>query len=86
MPVASNNIMIIKVYSTPSCPYCVTLKNYLKDHGVEFEDIDVSKNEKELEEMIKLSNQMGVPVVKVDQQIVVGFDKEKINKLLSLND
>ncbi len=86
MPVVSNNIMIVKVYSTPSCPYCVTLKNYLKDHGVNFEDIDVSRNEKELEEMIKLSNQMGVPVVKVDQQIVVGFDKEKINKLLSLND
>jgi len=78
--------MIVKVYSTPSCPYCVTLKNYLKDHGISFEDIDVSKNEKELEEMIKLSNQMGVPVVKVDQQIVIGFDKEKINKLLSLND
>lgn len=79
------NNMTVKIYSTPSCPYCVTLKNYLKDHGVNFEDIDVSKNEEALEEMIKSSDQMGVPVVDVDGQIVVGFDKEKINKLLSLN-
>jgi len=78
--------MIVKVYSTPTCPYCVTLKNYLKNHGINFEDIDVSKDSQALEEMIKNSNQMGVPVVNIDGHFVVGFDKEKISQLLSIKD
>ena len=76
----------IKIFSTQSCPYCVTLKQFLKEKGFEFQDIDVSKNEKELEEMIKKSGQMGVPVVDIDGQIVVGFDKEKIVKLLNIKE
>lgn len=75
---------MIKVYSTPSCPYCVTLKEFLKEHNIEFEDIDVSQDEKARDEMVKKSGQMGVPVVDIDGQIVVGFDKEKISKLLNL--
>jgi glutaredoxin-like YruB-family protein len=78
--------MIVKVYSTPTCPYCVTLKNYLKGHGIVFEDIDVSKDSQALEEMIKNSNQMGVPVVNIDGHFVVGFDKEKINQLLKIKE
>ena len=75
----------IRIFSTPSCPYCVTLKEYLKHHGIEFEDIDVSKDEKAAEEMIQKSGQMGVPVVEIGDQIVVGFDKEKISKLLKID-
>jgi glutaredoxin-like YruB-family protein len=74
----------IRIFSTPSCPYCVTLKEFLKHHEIEFEDIDVSKDEKAAEEMIQKSGQMGVPVVDVDGQIVVGFDKPKIVKLLNI--
>lgn len=73
-----------KVYSTPTCVYCKTLKLYLKDHGVVFEDIDISKSEKDLQKMIKDSGQMGVPVVDIDGEIITGFDKEKIDKLLKL--
>jgi glutaredoxin-like YruB-family protein len=83
---AETKNMIVKVYSTPTCPYCVTLKNYLKNHGINFEDIDVSKDSQALEEMIKNSNQMGVPVVNIDGHFVVGFDKEKINQLLNIKE
>ncbi|MCD6177784.1 glutaredoxin family protein [bacterium] len=77
---------MIKVYSTPSCPYCVTLKVFLKQHNIEFEDIDVSQDKKAREEMVKKSGQMGVPVVDIDGEIVVGFDREKICKLLNIKE
>lgn len=76
---------MIKVYSTKMCPYCVTLKQFLKQHNIKFEDIDVSEDLKIQEEMIKKSGQMGVPVVDIDGEIIVGFDKEKISKLLKIN-
>lgn len=75
---------MIKVFSTPSCPYCLTLKNFLKEKGFEFEDIDVSRDESALNEMLRKSEQMGVPVMEIDGEIVVGFDKEKICKLLNI--
>ena len=76
--------MSTKIYSTPTCVYCKTLKGYLKKNGLEFEDIDVSKDEKQLQTMIKASGQMGVPVVDIDGQVIVGFDKEKIDQLLNI--
>ncbi|MDD2696915.1 MAG: glutaredoxin family protein [Candidatus Pacebacteria bacterium] len=76
--------MTIKIYSTPSCPYCFTLKEFLKEKNISFEEIDVSKDQAAAEEMIKKSGQMGVPVVEVDGEIIVGFDKEKISKVLKI--
>jgi glutaredoxin-like YruB-family protein len=76
---------MVKVYSTPTCVYCKTLKEYLKKNNVSFEDIDISKSEKELETMIKVSGQMGVPVVDIDGEIITGFDKLKIDNLLKIN-
>ena len=75
---------MVKIYSTPTCVYCKTLKLYLKKNEIGFEDIDVSKDEKQLQSMIKSSGQMGVPVVDIDGNIVVGFDKEKIDQLLKI--
>ena len=75
---------MIKVYSTPTCPYCITLKQFLKEHNIEFEDIDVSQNQNALEEMVKKSGQLGVPVIDINGEIVVGFDKERIVRLLGL--
>ena len=74
----------VKVFSTPTCAYCITLKEYLKKNNISFDDIDVSKDEKELEEIVKKTNQMGVPVVKIDGEFVVGFDKKKIDELLKI--
>jgi glutaredoxin 3 len=76
---------MIKVYSTPTCPYCVTLKNFLKENNFQFEDIDVSQNEVAAKEMIEKSGQMGVPVVDIDGEMIVGFDQERIKKLLKIN-
>ncbi|MBI2625175.1 MAG: glutathione S-transferase N-terminal domain-containing protein [Candidatus Nealsonbacteria bacterium] len=74
----------IKIYSTPTCVYCISLKEFLREHNIEFEDIDVSKDQKALNEMVEKSGQMGVPVIDIDGKIIVGFDKEKISKILSI--
>jgi len=75
---------MIKVYSTPTCPYCVTLKEWLKSKDIKFEDIDVAEDEKSREDMIEKSGQMGVPVVDINGEIVVGFDRDKISEILKM--
>jgi len=77
---------MIKVYSTPTCTYCVTLKRFLDDKGIKYEAVDVSQNEKDLQEMVDKSGQMGVPVIDIDGQIVVGFNRNKIVELLNIKD
>jgi len=77
---------IIKVYSTPYCPYCTTLKNYLKGHNIEFEDINVAEDEKAMEYMIEKTGQKEIPVVEIDEEIILGFDRVKIDKLLKIHD
>ena len=74
----------VKIYTTPTCPFCYLAKEYLKSRGVDFEEIDVSENEAAAKEMIEKSGQMGVPVIEIDGKIVIGFDKEKIDQLLNL--
>ena len=74
----------VMIYSTPACPFCQRTKQFLRDNNVEFEDIDVSADQERIREMIQKSGQMGVPVVDIDGDIIVGFDKEKIAKALSL--
>lgn len=74
----------IIVYSTPSCPWCVRTKQFLKENNIKFSDLDVSSNQQAAEEMIKKSGQMGVPVLDIEGQIIIGFDKEKIKTLLEL--
>jgi len=80
------NNMKVKVFTTLLCPFCYTLKEFLKEHNIEFEEIDVSKDEKAKEEMIKKSGALEAPVIEIDGQIVVGFDKEKISKLLNIRE
>jgi len=74
----------VKIYTAPGCPFCVLAKEYLKGNGISFEEIDVSKNEEAAKEIIEKSEQMGVPVIEIDGKIVIGFDKEKIDKILKL--
>jgi glutaredoxin-like YruB-family protein len=74
----------VKVYSTPTCPWCIQTKQFLKDNNIDFENIDVSSDEKAAEEMVKASGQMGVPVLDIDGEIIVGFDQEKIRQTLGI--
>lgn len=74
----------VRLFTTPACPYCYTLKEFLRENKIAFEEIDVSRDEKAAKEMIEKSGQMGVPVLEIDGEIVVGFDKEKISKLLKI--
>ncbi|MDI6592083.1 MAG: glutaredoxin domain-containing protein [Patescibacteria group bacterium] len=76
----------VRVFTAPSCPYCFALEEFLKEHNIEFEEIDVSKDEKAVKELIEKSGQMGVPVIEIDGEIVVGFDKEKISNLLNIKE
>ena len=76
----------VRVFSTATCPYCVTLKTYLEEKGIEYEHIDVSVDKEGAQEMIKKSGQMGVPVSDINGEIVIGFDKGKINELLEIKE
>jgi len=75
----------IIVYSTPSCPWCKKLKRYLKQKNIQFQDIDVSKNQNAAKRMVNGSGQKGVPQTEINGQFIVGFDKRKIDKLLNIN-
>ncbi|NQU19107.1 glutathione S-transferase N-terminal domain-containing protein [bacterium] len=75
----------VKVYSTPTCPYCIKVKEYLKQKNIDFQNIDVSSDKSSLEEMVKLTGQMGVPVVTIDGNVIVGFDKTKIDSQLNIS-
>jgi glutaredoxin 3 len=74
----------VKIYSTPTCPYCKMAKQFLNENKVQFTDIDVASNQTAAQEMISKSGQMGVPVLDIDGQIVVGLDKSRIKQLLGL--
>ena len=74
----------ITVYSTSSCPWCVKVKEFLKENKIEFEEKNVGEDEVTRSEMIEKSGQMGVPVLDIDGTIIVGFDQDAIKKALKL--
>lgn len=78
--------MSIKIYSTPACPYCLQAKNYFESKNIDYEEIDVSRDQKAAKEMMEISGQMGMPVIIINDQVVVGFDEQKINALLITNE
>ncbi len=75
--------MNVKVYSTPTCGYCRQAKNFLKERGVPFTEYDVSRDQAAAREMVQLTGQMGVPVIDVDGQAVIGFDRPRLESLLA---
>lgn len=74
----------VTVYSTPTCTYCNQIKRYFDEKSIKYRDIDVSKDQKAAEQMVKRSGQQGVPQTDINGQIVIGFDRIKINKLLGI--
>ncbi len=74
--------MSVTVYSTPTCPYCHMVKDYLKESKVEFVDVNVAEDQAQAQAMVEKSGQMGVPVIDINGTIIVGFDKPKIEAAL----
>lgn len=74
----------VKIYSTPTCPYCIRAKKFLEHHNIPYEDIDVSIDHEKAQEMIEKSGQMGVPVLEIEGKIIVGFDEPRIRAFLGI--
>lgn len=74
----------VKIYTTSTCPYCTMAKDFLKKNNIEFEAVDVGLDQEGRQEMMERSGQMGVPVLDIDGNIIVGFDKKAITEALGL--
>jgi glutaredoxin 3 len=72
------------IYSTPTCTYCELAKQFFTEKGVQYEDFNVAADSTKLQEMLEISGQMGVPVIKIDDSVVVGFDQGTISGILGL--
>jgi len=73
----------IKIYSTPYCGYCKMAKDFFDKNGFAFEEVDVSVDEAAAKDMVARTNQMGVPVIEIGDEIVVGFNKGQIEEILA---
>jgi len=73
----------VVIYSTPTCPYCKRAKDYLTQKGIAYTDYNVGEDREKAKEMIQKSKQMGVPVIVVDGEVLVGFNQAKLDSLLS---
>jgi len=76
--------MKVKIYTSPTCPYCKLAKDHLKDKGVEFENLDVSENKNNADQCAEVSGQLGVPVLDINGSIIVGWNKSAIDEALGL--
>jgi glutaredoxin-like YruB-family protein len=75
----------VTVYTTPTCTWCNTIKRHLQENRIQFREVDVASNQKAAEEMVRKSGQQGVPQTDINGEIIVGFDKPRINRLLGIN-
>ncbi len=74
----------VKVYSTPTCPWCIRAKQFLQENNVDFTNIDVFSDQQAVDELMQKTGQMGVPVLDIDGELIVGFNKDKIKQSLGI--
>ncbi|TSC96812.1 MAG: hypothetical protein Athens101426_52 [Parcubacteria group bacterium Athens1014_26] len=74
----------VKIYSTPFCVYCKMTKDFLKKNNISYEEFNVSEDEKAREEMTTKSHQLGVPVIEINGEIFVGFNRPELERALGL--
>lgn len=74
----------VTIYSTPTCSYCKAAKDFFKKHDITYTEYDVVSDVTKRQEMIEKSGQMGVPVITIDDQMVIGFDQHKLSELLGV--
>ncbi|MFT5036885.1 MAG: glutaredoxin 3 [Candidatus Azotimanducaceae bacterium] len=73
----------VTIYSTPVCHFCQAAKEYFKENNVEYTELDVASDQEKRQEMIEMTGQMGVPVIRIGDDVVVGFDESKVKELLA---
>jgi glutaredoxin 3 len=78
--------MDVKIYTTPTCGYCHQVKNFLDGLGVKYTEYDVSRDREKAEEMVTLTGQMGVPVTIIDGEVIIGFDRTRLQAILTGGD
>lgn len=74
----------VTIYSTPVCHFCVAAKDFFKENNIEYTENDVAADAEKRQEMIELTGQMGVPVIKIGDDVIIGFDEPKVKELLKL--
>jgi glutaredoxin-like YruB-family protein len=74
----------VTIYSTPACHFCHAAKAFFDEHKIAYEDFNVADDEAKRTEMIEMTGQMGVPVIKIADDVIVGFDEAKIKELLAI--
>ncbi len=74
----------VSIYTTPSCHFCHMAKEYFKENGIAYTEVDVAADPAKRKEMIDMTRQMGVPVIRIDDSLIVGFNKPKVAELLGL--
>ena len=75
----------VTIYTTPTCSWCQAVKDYLQSHGVAFDEVDVSTDINRARELVEKTGQYGVPVIDIDGEYIVGFDRDAINARLNLS-
>lgn len=80
------NEFVVKVYSTPSCPWCDVAKKFLSDHNVDFEAIDVSQSQEIAIDLMNRTGSTGVPVIEINGEYILGFDKIAICQKLGISE
>ncbi len=75
---------IVTIYSTPVCHFCHAAKEFFNEHNIAFTEFDVAGDQAKRQEMIEMTGQMGVPVIRIDNDVVVGFDEDKVKELLGV--
>jgi glutaredoxin-like YruB-family protein len=74
----------VKIYTTPTCHWCMMTKEFFKKNKVKYKEVDVVMNDVARQEMIEKSGQMGVPVIEIGNQIIIGFDEDALRKALKI--
>ncbi|NOX63707.1 MAG: NrdH-redoxin [Chloroflexi bacterium] len=74
----------VLIFTTPTCGWCKRAMKYFREHNVKYKQVDVSRDPAAARDMVRMSGQMGVPVIKIGKEVIVGFDKARIDQLLDL--
>jgi glutaredoxin-like YruB-family protein len=74
----------VRIFTTPTCMYCKMAKEFMDDHAISYQEHDVSVDAEKRQEMIEKTGHMGVPVIMVDDEIIIGFDKDKLGSVLEV--